>query len=430
MSIPACPADHLFGPPAPLYSLAEHAPFLERATQDQDESRASLALAAYATGRLIDRCIARSSRPAAAELDRELASIRAHVGEPPQDHPEGAHLSRVLAALDPDPRATPGLGKALLAYAAFLEQQGRLEEALEVTALAARAYGPGISPGDYAECALTGGRLNRLLARWEAALTCYQAAELSGREQGDAVAALRGRLGQGAVARGRGNLPAARAIAEGVREEARNGNLPEVQAVACADLAAAWSELGQPVEALAADYEAFRLARDPVDRMRTLGNVGVDLAQLGWHDAARTAFTIVLRSDAKATVQLNALLELMVLEAGVGDAAAFEGHYRAAEDCRHQMPPSMVVDFLFKTASGRRRFGHLAAARASLTEAQTVAEAHDLHAWTFRIDRALHDLGAADAAARLAEPPATPPRESPVVREVAAGLEEYAATTR
>jgi len=87
------------------------------------------------------------------------------------------------------------------------------------------------------------------------------------------------------------------------------------------------------------------------------------------------------------------------------------------------------VDYLFKTASGRKRFGQPAAARATLTEAQTIAEAHDLHAWAFRIDRALHDLDSADAA-RLPEPPATPRRESPVVREVAAGLEEYAVAPR
>src|SRR4029079_13828101 len=171
------------------------------------------------------------------------------------------------------------------------------------------------------------------------------------------VAALRGQLGRGAVARGRGNLPAARQIAQSVREEARALNLPRVQALACADLAAACSEMGQPVEALQADYETFRLHPDPDHRMRTLGNVGLDLLQLGWHDAARTAFTIVLRSDTKATVRLNALLELMALESAVGDPTAFEQHHRAAETARDQMPPSMQVDFLFKTASGRRRFG-------------------------------------------------------------------------
>ena len=429
MSIPAFSADYLFGPPATLYSLAERSPFLERAARERDENRVALALAAYAMGRLIHRCIAGSSQPAAVELGQELESIQAHLRELPQDCPEAAHLSHILAAMYPDLTAARGLGRELLGYAAFLEQQGRLEEALEAAALAARAYGPEIAPGDFAECALTAGRLNRLLARWAAAVTCYEAAELTGQVEGDAVAALRGRLGRGAVARGRGNLPAARAIAEAVREDARSLNIPQVQTIACADLAAACSELGQPVEALEADYEAFRLAQDPADRMRTLGNVGIDLVQLGWHDAARTAFTIVLRSDTKATVRLNALIELMALESGVGDAAAFEGHYRAGEACRDQMPPSMMVDYLFKTASGRKRFGQPAAARATLTEAQTIAEAHDLHAWAFRIDRALHDLDSADAA-RLPEPPATPRRESPVVREVAAGLEEYAVAPR
>jgi hypothetical protein len=429
MSRPALSADHLFRPPAPPYSLAEHSPFLERAARERDAGRAALALAAYATGRLVDRWLARSSALAADELGQELENIQTHLHELPQQDPETAYLSRILEEIDLELTAAPGLGKELLAYAAFLEQQGCLEEALEATALAGRAFGPGIGPGEFAECALTAGRLNRLLAHWPAAVTCYEAAERTGRERGDLVAALRGRLGRGAVARGRGNLPAARQIAEAVREEARALNLPRVQALACADLAAACSELGQPFQALQADYETFLLHPDSDHRMRTLGNVGLDLVQLGWHDAARTAFTIVLRSDTTATVRLNALLELMALESAIGDPTAFERHHRVAETSRDQMPPSMQVDFLFKTASGRRRFGQPAAAKVALAEAQVIAEAHGLHAWSFRTDRALRDLDAAGDSG-LPEPPATPRRDSPVVREVAAGLEEYADATR
>jgi tetratricopeptide (TPR) repeat protein len=426
MSRPAVAADRLFGPPPSPYSLAEHSPFLERAARGRDEGGAAPALAAYAAGRLIGRWLARPGAPEDDELAQELESLRTHLHELPEPDPEITCLSRVVGEIHLESSAAPGLGRALLAYADFLEQQGRLEEALEAAVLAGCAFGPRIAPGALTECALTAGRLNRLLARWPAAVSCYQAAERAGRERGDHVAALRGRLGCGAVARGRGNLPAAREIAEAVKAEAQALDLPLVQALACADLAAACSELGQPVEALQADYEAFRLHPDPHHRMRTLGNVGLDLLQLGWQDAARTAFTIVLRSDAKPTVRLNARHELMALESAAGDLSAFEQHHRIAEAARDQMPPSMQVDFLFKAAAGRRRFGQPAAARAALAEARAIAEAHDLHAWSFRTETALRDLEAAG----MPEPPAAPPRDSPVVREVAAGLEAYAAAGR
>jgi tetratricopeptide (TPR) repeat protein len=426
MSRPALPAAHLFGPPGPPYSLAEHSPFLERAARD--DGRSAPALAAYATSRLLDRWLAQSKAPAD-ELGQELENIQTHLDELPQQDPETACLSRILGEVDLESAAAPGLGRELLAYAALLEQQGRLEEGLEATALAGRAFGSAIAPGEFADCALTAGRLNRLLARWAAAVTCYQAAECTGRERGDLVAALRGRLGCGAVARGRGNLPAAREIAEAVRAEAGALDLPLVQALACADLAAACSELGLPVEALQADYEAFRLHPDAHHRMRTLGNVGLDLLQLGWRDAARTAFTVVLGSDAKPSVRLNALLELMALESAAGDQTAFERHHRAAEAARDQMPPSMQVDFLFKSASGRARFGQPAAAKAVLAEARTIAVTHGLHAWSFRTEQALRDIETAPDLG-FPEPPATPPRDSLAVREVAAGLETYAAAGR
>ena len=197
MSRPAVSADRLFGPPVPPYSLAEHSPFLERAARERDEGRAAPALAAYAAGRLIDRWLAPSNAPAADELAQELENLQAHLHELPQQDPETACLSRILGEIDLESTAAPGLGRELLAYAAFLEQQGRLEEALQATALAGRAFGAGIAPGEFAECALTAGRLNRLLARWAAAVTCYEAAERTGRERGDLVAALRGRLGCG-----------------------------------------------------------------------------------------------------------------------------------------------------------------------------------------------------------------------------------------
>jgi tetratricopeptide (TPR) repeat protein len=280
-------------------------------------------------------------------------------------------------------------------------------------------------PDRFTACALVAGRLNRLLARWGAATTCYEAAERAARAHDDAVSALRSRLGRAGVARGRGNLPAARAIAESVQQEAGTRQLPEVEAMAYADIAAALSQLGSPVEALGADYRAFRLTQDPAQRIRALGNIGIDLIQLGAHEAARTAFTLVVRSNAKALVRVNALLELMGLESTLGNQTGFERQRRAADELRDLMPPTMEVDFLFKTASGLARFGQRGQARGLLTQALAIAERRSLHAWYFRIEQALREHE--QCTEQLPREAATTSLgESPVVREVAAGLQEYA----
>ena len=427
MSTSAFSADHLFGPAAPAYSMRGCLPALERATRQGDETRALVALTAVAVSRLVARCLARDSA-AAADFDfgQEVAAIRTQLSTLPPRESEVVHLARILDAVEMTEPGTGSLGSELAGYAACLEQQGRLEEAVATVALAARAYGSSMTSDEYVACALAAGRLNRLLARWEPAATCYEAAELTGRRSGDAVSALRGRLGRGAVARGRGDLPAARAIAQEVQGDAKGLHLPEVEALACADLAAAYSELGMPLEALQADYRAFELAADSEHRLRALGNLGTDLVKLGSYDGARIAFSIVAASDAKATVRLNALLELMGIAGAEGDQAAFERHRHAAEDRRDQMPPSMAVDFLFKQAAGLERFGNRSGAQAALDEAQRVAAEHELHAWEFRIEaalRALHQSGEQ----RPPETLPTPLRDVPVVRRVAAGLQEYAA---
>ena len=77
-----------------------------------------------------------------------------------------------------------------------------------------------------AAIALFAGRLNRLLARWPAANTCYQRAEDAAASAGDMVTVFRSRLGRSGVLRGQGNLPLSCAVAEEVAQRAGSASLP------------------------------------------------------------------------------------------------------------------------------------------------------------------------------------------------------------
>ena len=67
------------------------------------------------------------------DLDREVAAVRAQVRTLPSFDPEVVHLARILDALEAEPAAGP-LGNQLAGYAACLEQQAQLEEALAAVA--------------------------------------------------------------------------------------------------------------------------------------------------------------------------------------------------------------------------------------------------------------------------------------------------------
>ena len=82
------------------------------------------------------------------------------------------------------PQPFAGLRLSLMAYAYFLEHEGRLEEALEVLALAVRTHGPEVPAGDFAASALFAGRLNRLLARWNEATSLLHVGGVGGRAGG------------------------------------------------------------------------------------------------------------------------------------------------------------------------------------------------------------------------------------------------------
>jgi tetratricopeptide (TPR) repeat protein len=406
--------------------------FLDRACLERSREReesARLALGAYVICRLVGSMFARDGSAESDEaFEWQVTAVRRHLQSLPADTPESAHLSGVSREVSLTPATTSGLRLSLTAYAYFLEHEGRLEEALDVLALAARTHGESVPAAEFASTALFAARLNRLLARWSPATKCYFAAEHAAEQAGDAMMQLRARLGRGAVLRGMGNLPMARAIGEEVAHAASMANLPEMQALAYTDLGAVYSVEGKKIEAVQANYLAFRLTEDPLQRMRILGDIGSYLVELGAYDAARVAFEIVLASKTSFLVRNNALLELMELESGVGDRMAFERRRAAAEEASDRMPPSMLADFHFKSGVGLARFGQSARARVLLNAGLQLSETHRLNAWYFRFDAMLAKLASGESR----EPDrATNPdwSASPVLQEVAVGLREYASTT-
>lgn len=409
--------------------MLTHAPFLERARVEHQRDRdlpARLALAAYLVSRLVDRTLDQADDSGLEDgLQWQLDAVRRHLRELPADAPESAHLHGMVDAIQSTPRPRASLRLSLMAYAYYLEHEGRLEEALEVLALAVRTHGSCVPPADFAASALFAGRLNRLLARWTAATSCYAAAESAAATSSDSVLVLRAKLGGGAVHRGQGNLPLAQKVAEEVAEAAREAGLREVEAMAYADLGAVMSAEGRRVETIQAIYRAFQLTDDVLQRTRILGDLGVGLREIGAYDAARTAFDIVLKSKTSFLVRANALLELMDMESSCGNRMAFERRRTEADRLRQRMPPSMVADFYAKAGVGLARFGQVARGRELLRAGQQASELHELNAWYFRFEQMLGTV----AGGEIREPEHTTPAtdSSPqAVREVAVGLREFA----
>jgi tetratricopeptide (TPR) repeat protein len=378
--------------------LLAHDSFLDRARSERErdnDAGARRALGAYLVVRLVDRLLEleEESEESAQGFAWQLEGCRRFIADLGEDS-ETSHLRGIIDAVNVDPAHRHAVVRvSLSAYAYFLEHEGRWADALDVLRLASRLWGEPIPPRELAALSLFAGRLNRLLARWDVATEAYSLAEEAATVAGDTFSALRARLGQGAVMRGQGNLPRARETAERVIEDAAGDPaLADVQGMAYADLGAVLARLGLRIEALQAIYEGFCRAQDPHQRNGCLGDLGITLSELGTFDAARTALELVLDGDANFRLHTNARLELMQVESAVGNRVAFERHRGAVRKVADQLPPSMAVDFRYKSGIGLSRFGQTERARALWEEGRALAEVHQLNEWYFKLDRLLASI--------------------------------------
>jgi len=214
-------------------------------------------------------------------------------------------------------------------------------------------------------------------------------------------------------------------MGEEVAVTAAQENLHEMESLAYTNLGAVYFLEGKKVESVEANYRAFRLTEDPLQRMWILGDIGIGLMKLGAFDSARVAFEIVLASEASFQVQNNARLELMEVESSVGNRVSFERRRAEAEGIMDRMPPSMLADFHFKAGTGLARFGQVSRGRALLEAGMALSESHNLNAWYFRFEQKLAELAAGQP--REPEPATYSDAGYPALEEVAVGLREYAA---
>src|SRR5690606_14370150 len=265
------------------------APFLDRAGASGESARDRIALAAYCLARLVERLVAcDGSELAERELRVQRDMTRDFISSlPPADsdglrpiEPELECIARVVGATGMAPGGRPigGVRGSLADYVAFLEEEGRWLEALDVLRLGLGTWQGTIPAARFCPVALAAGRINLRLRRLDQAASSFAAAAEAAVEAQDESALLCTRIGAAAVARLRGNLAMARAeIEEVIREASSRPALESVAGMAYAELGELLTSAGRPVEGLRALYEAFCRSSDPAERAARLTSLGEGL---------------------------------------------------------------------------------------------------------------------------------------------------------
>ncbi|HYT99097.1 MAG TPA: hypothetical protein VEK85_01885, partial [Gemmatimonadales bacterium] len=281
---------------------------------------------------------------------------------------------------------------ALLAYAHYLEDELRLEEALDVLETLVAVGADQLGCSDAIAAQLRIGRVNRKLNRFDEADMAYALAGLLGEAAGDVHSVFLSRVGRALSVQARGNLAMAEQSFREIAAEARGSQEREIEAHSEHALGTTLLLRGQVAEAIIHVWRAFEFYEDEASRLRTLNDLGVMLLALGRVDDAERALTEVVRDGGARDNVSNALIELMHCASYRRDRMGFERRRVECESRSEEMPPNILADFCLKAGIGSARFGNFRKARAQLGEALKVATKSGLHELVFRIERIMAGL--------------------------------------
>src|SRR5213080_3303215 len=319
--------------------------------------------------------------------DRFCAELRAAATE-------GAHVHGI-AESSADAQRLGDIrlvGPALFAYAHFLEEELRLDEAVDVLTTLLVVVATRLSAKDAVAAQLRFARVHRKLNRFDEAEAAYAEAGAMATAAGDRYSALLARIGLANTILGRGNLAEAEGRLRGILADARAAGERDVEARAEHGIGVALQLMGQSVDAIPHTWHAFQLYEEEDSRLRALGDVGIMMLTLGDAAGAERALTEVVRRSGTQESLTNALVELMHCASFRRDHVGFARWRERCEQRLPDMPPNIRTDFYLKQGIGQARFGRYRRATELMKQALEIASAAGLHEFEFRIERILAGL--------------------------------------
>ena len=406
-----------------------HAVFLRRLAGASSATAldARLGNSAFLALRLVD-LLAPGSEPVHPDAFRyQHAATERACGELPATKTEAAHLVGLVHSTAEAFRAEDArlVVPALLAYAHYLEDDLRLDEALDVLDCMLRVGDASLQAADTIATHLRIGRVNRKLNRFDEGEVAYKLAGELAEAAADGHSALLSRVGQAISTQAKGNLAEAERLFREIAADAGVTAEREIESHAHHALGTTLLLRGQVAEGIVAVWRAVGLYQDDSSRVRAFGDLGLMLLAVGEAAGAERALgEVIRRGHAMQDVVLNATIELMHCASSRGDRLGYERWRAACEGCRAGMPPNILADFLLKAGIGQARFGRFRQAEALMDTALSVAERADSNELVFRIERIKNGLRGCEAEVCVASETAAEPFEYSDwgVREVAASL--------
>jgi tetratricopeptide (TPR) repeat protein len=400
-----------------------HAVFLERAAGEPDSLPGHRrGEAAFIVLRLVDLLARDRGAPSRDQLFRYQAAATArYCREEVEPGGETDYLVELVrSASTAHQRRDAGLtAPAMLAYAVYLEEAARYEEALDVLHTLERAAGSHLP----AAAALQMGRVNRKIARFDDANAAYERAATLAAAADDRHAVLLSRLGRANVFWGRGNLAEAERWNREVLKDARAAGERDAEARAEHQLGTVLGTRGQPLDALPHFWRAFELYQDESLSLLALHDLGFELARIGVIEDAERAFRHVVQATHDQGALQNAMIELLHCASFRRDRIGFT---RWRDLCEHELPrmaPNILADYHLKLGIGLARFGRIERAASEMEQALKTARVNGLHEFEFRIDRiraGLRECEAFESTEREAD--AEPVAQGAALKEVSAAL--------
>ncbi|HYJ46587.1 MAG TPA: hypothetical protein VEV81_08220, partial [Pyrinomonadaceae bacterium] len=317
----------------------------------------------------------------------QLHSVRAAIEEMSDGDVIRGVLTAVLDAVTARNTIDDNVCVALLAYGRALDYEASWGLAVDVFSTVAKLVKPERNPKLAVEANVAVGGAARRNGDWEISGRAYSQAAYIADTLGDRPGVLTVQIGIANTYLAKGNLPQAQTILDDVIVQARDQNLPELQADALHARSALVYRQGKASEGLAYAHEALKVMTRAGSRDVLLGDIAAMLAELGFRDAARDAHLLLSATAQSKVVRWSAYLNLMELASLDGDEESFRRYAR--ELANAPLGPWIRSHYLLTIGEAFQRFGQMDLAVESLEEAAIFAEVNQIHQIAFKAQSAL-----------------------------------------